>query len=231
MKKTIRKSLGIKVLGVVNCLALCLTAYTANLACNWLYYQEEEPEEVKKMRLFEVQNRNGILEEKDRRLYEYAYGVLLGRVAIYLIIVILGIVTGNWLEMLVFLLPFTVLRQYAGGIHLEKAGSCMVVSSILVLLCGQYLASGSAVMWQIRIIWLAAVGVIFVMAPVDASSKKLDEKEKKVYGMRARAILIIECAIAGVFSVTGYFLVVNGIMVAHIVLASGLILGWIKNFF
>ena len=27
--------------------------------------------------LFEVQKRNGILEEKDRRLYEYAYGVLL----------------------------------------------------------------------------------------------------------------------------------------------------------
>lgn len=52
MKKTIRKSLDIKVLGVVNCLALCLTAYTANLACNWLYYQEEEPEEVKKMRKF-----------------------------------------------------------------------------------------------------------------------------------------------------------------------------------
>ena len=71
--------------------------------------------------LFEVQKRNGILEEKDRRLYEYAYGVLLGRVAIYLITVILGIATGNWLEMLVFLLPFTVLRQYAGGIHLEKA--------------------------------------------------------------------------------------------------------------
>ncbi len=74
-------------------------------------------------RLFELQSRNGILEEKDRRLYEYAYGVLLGRVVIYLIIVILGIITGgNWMEMIVFLLPFTVLRQYAGGIHLEKAG-------------------------------------------------------------------------------------------------------------
>jgi accessory gene regulator B len=104
--------------------------------------------------LFEVQKRNGILEEKDRRLYEYAYGVLLGRVAIYLITVILGIATGNWLEMLVFLLPFTVLRQYAGGIHLEKAGSCMIVSSILVLLCSQYLASDLIVTWQMRIIWL-----------------------------------------------------------------------------
>ena len=51
-KNKSEKDLGIKVLGVVNCLALCLTAYTANLACNWLYYQEEEPEEVKKMRKF-----------------------------------------------------------------------------------------------------------------------------------------------------------------------------------
>ena len=30
MKKIIRKNLGIKLLGAVNCLALCLTAYTAN---------------------------------------------------------------------------------------------------------------------------------------------------------------------------------------------------------
>lgn len=182
-------------------------------------------------RLFELQSRNGILEEKDRRLYEYAYGVLLGRVVIYLIIVILGIITGNWMEMIVFLLPFTVLRQYAGGIHLEKAGGCMAVSGILVLLCSLYLASAPAVIWQMRIIWFVAVGVIFIMAPVDASSKKLDAKEKKVYGMRARVILVIECAIAGVFSVIGNSLIVNGIMVAHIVLASGLILGWIKNFF
>ena len=63
------------------------------------------------------------------------------------------------------------------------------------------------------------------------NGEKLDVKEKKVYGMRARVILVIECAIAGVFSVTGYSLIVKGLMVAHIVLASGLILGWIKIFF
>ena len=95
----------------------------------------------------------------------------------------------------------------------------------------RYAVSAPAVIWQMRIIWFVAVGVIFIMAPVDASSKKLDAKEKKVYGMRARVILVIECAIAGVFSVIGYSLIVNGIMVAHIVLASGLILGWTKIFF
>ena len=107
----------------------------------------------------------------------------------------------------------------------------MIVSSILVLRCSQYLASDLIVTWQMRIIWLVAVGFIFAMAPVDASSKKLDVQEKKVYGMRARVILVIECAIAGVFSVTGYSLIVKGLMVAHIVLASRLILGWIKIFF
>ena len=180
---------------------------------------------------FTLQSQRGILGEKERRFYTYAYGLLLNKIAIYAIIAIVGTTTGNWIEMFSFLLPFTVLRQYAGGIHLEKAGGCMAVSGILVLLCSLYLASAPAVIWQMRIIWFVAVGVIFIMAPVDASSKKLDAKEKKVYGMRARVILVIECAIAGVFSVIGYSLIVNGIMVAHIVLASGLILGWTKIFF
>ena len=94
-------------------------------------------------RLFELQSRNGILEEKDRRLYEYAYGVLLGRVVIYLIIVILGIITGNWMEMIVFLLPFTVLRQYAGGIHLEKAGCNMANADHMVCRGWRYIYHGA----------------------------------------------------------------------------------------
>ena len=33
-------------------LSLKLTARSANLACDWLYFQDEEPDEVKKMRKF-----------------------------------------------------------------------------------------------------------------------------------------------------------------------------------
>lgn len=136
-------------------------------------------------RLFELQSRNGILEEKDRRLYEYAYGVLLGRVVIYLIIVILGIITGNWMEMIVFLLPFTVLRQYAGGIHLEKAGGCMAVSGILVLLCSLYLASAPAVIWQMRIIWFVAVGVYIYHGAGRCQQQEVGcEREKSLWDAR-----------------------------------------------
>lgn len=41
-----------KILEVINCFALRLTRRSANHACNWLYFQEEEPEVVKELRKF-----------------------------------------------------------------------------------------------------------------------------------------------------------------------------------
>ena len=62
---------------------------------------------------------------------------------IYAIIAIVGTITGNWIGMFSFLLPFTILRQYAGGIHLEKPMNCIIFSGFLVFGCGQYLAVAS----------------------------------------------------------------------------------------
>ena len=51
MKKILDK-VKTKVLEGINLLALKLTARSANLACDLLYFQDEEPDEVKKMRKF-----------------------------------------------------------------------------------------------------------------------------------------------------------------------------------
>ena len=51
MKKILDK-VTTKVLEGINLLALKLTARSANLACDCLYFQDEEPDEVKKMRKF-----------------------------------------------------------------------------------------------------------------------------------------------------------------------------------
>lgn len=52
MKETVDKKIMYKIMDIVNCLAICLVAYTANLACDWLYYQDEEPQAAKKFRKF-----------------------------------------------------------------------------------------------------------------------------------------------------------------------------------
>lgn len=96
--------------------------------------------------IFTLQSQRGILGEKERRLYTYAYGLLLNKIAIYAIIAIVGTITGNWIGMFSFLLPFTILRQYAGGIHLEKPMNCIIFSGFLVFGCGQYLAVASDIL-------------------------------------------------------------------------------------
>lgn len=179
---------------------------------------------------FTLQSQRGILGEKERRFYTYAYGLLLNKIAIYAIIAIVGTTTGNWIEMFSFLLPFTVLRQYAGGIHLEKPTSCIILSGFLVFGCGKYLAATSDVGEMFCALWLIAVLLIFVLVPIDTKGKKLDKTAKRIYGKRARIILVIELIIAIFFWIHGFYLLTKGIATAHLILATGVIIGGWKNF-
>lgn len=122
--------------------------------------------------IFTLQSQRGILGEKERRLYTYAYGLLLNKIAIYAIIAIVGTITGNWIGMFSFLLPFTILRQYAGGIHLEKPMNCIIFSGFLVFGCGQYLAVASDIGKILCALWVAAILLIFVLAPIDTKGKR-----------------------------------------------------------
>ena len=70
--------------------------------------------------LYNLQSRWGILKEEERSLYEYAYRLLLSRILIYSIIIALGIITGNWLEMFSFLLPFVFFKTVCRRNSLEK---------------------------------------------------------------------------------------------------------------
>lgn len=129
-----------------------------------------------------------------------------------------------------FLLPFTVLRQYAGGIHLEKPTSCIIFSGFLVFGCGQYLAVTSDIGFSFFFLWLIAVLVIFMLVPIDTKGKKLDKIETRIYGKRARIILAIEFIMAIFLGIYGFSLLAKGIATAHLVLATGLIIGSVKKF-
>lgn len=180
--------------------------------------------------LCDLQSQRGIFKAEERSLYEYAYRLLLSRIFIYSIIIALGIITGNWLEMFSFLLPFVFLRQYVGGIHLNKVASCIITSSSIVLFNTQYLAVKPILTVPTIVFWLVAGGIIYLLAPVDNSSKVLDEAEMHIYGKKAKIIFMIECIVAFGLYFTQYYIITKGIAMAHIILAFGLILGETKNF-
>ncbi len=71
--------------------------------------------------IFTLQSQRGILGEKERRLYTYAYGLLLNKIAIYAIIAIVGTITGNWIGMFSFLLPFYYFKAVCGRDSFRKS--------------------------------------------------------------------------------------------------------------
>ena len=53
----------------------------------------------------------------------------------------------------------------------------------------QYLTAKPSLTVPIIILGLVADGIVYMLAPVDNSNKKLDEVEKQVYGKKAKIIL------------------------------------------
>lgn len=181
--------------------------------------------------LFDIQCRRGILEEDKRKLYVYAYNLLLSRVSVYVVLVAAGILLGNLKEMAVFLAAFIPLRQYAGGLHLKKAGSCIVASGILVCVSGQYLKYYPDITGTTIAIWIVAVCILLTLAPVDCANKRLDLTERKVYKRRLCILFCVECIFLVIVFLMGFKWISKEIMLAQTILAVSLILGRIKNFF
>lgn len=179
--------------------------------------------------LFDFQCRKGRLSEEQRKLYVYAYNLLISRVVVYVLLLLAGLLLGNLKEMALFLLAFIPLRQYAGGVHFEGAGNCIAASSILICLSGQYLKYYHGISLPLFFMWIAAACIIIALAPVGCDNKKLVPIEQKVYKRRTRIVFCIECVAFMVSYFMNCIWISKGIILAQTVLAVSIILGWIKE--
>lgn len=135
---------------------------------------------------------------------------------------LIGFVFKSVLYSLIYTLALMLLRSYAGGFHAADAVRCYlwsVASMCTAIVIGNYLP------WSVFGCLIAAgiaSIIIFVMAPMEASNKPLDELETVVYRKRARLILIAEDVLIILFIMTGQMLIAIGITMA--VLTTGFML-------
>ena len=73
-------------------------------------------------------------------------------------------------------------------------------------------------------------GTLYFYCKSYGKGKKLDKIETRIYGKRARIILAIEFIMAIFLGIYGFSLLAKGIATAHLVLATGLIIGSVKKF-
>jgi accessory gene regulator B len=64
----------------------------------------------------------------------YSLVIVLNTISIVLIVSIVGLFTGHFLDSIIALFAYAFLRYFSGGVHLSSSITCIVVSSLILIL-------------------------------------------------------------------------------------------------
>lgn len=135
---------------------------------------------------------SGTISPDDVDLYSYGFFLLLSSVLYLVVVAILGSAFGILWESIVFYFLFSILREYAGGIHAKTEHGC-IFSTILALLLS---ISGISGMMQAELssaaIVLLIVGcvAVFLFSPLDVPQKQLAADDRRHYRCISRRLAV-----------------------------------------
>lgn len=121
-----------------------------------------------------------VIKETDKELYYYAVYSILLSVSPMLLAIIFGLSTGTLEKSILIILPFMSVRKFSGGYHAKKESSCLISSSLLILLCialASYIRYG----WGIVIITAMSSVSLAFFSPIDNENRVLCFMEKSHY--------------------------------------------------
>lgn len=135
--------------------------------------------------------RNEYIKQEQRDEYVYALNILLNILTTDATMLCIGFLMDMIWECIIFWLVYKVLRKYCGGFHFSTSWKCYLSSCIMcpaVLAAIRYVPYDKAI-WGVLTAAMAAV--LFILSPVAAENKPLDEKEKRVFGSIAKVLVIM----------------------------------------
>lgn len=141
----------------------------------------------------------GMAKEIDKELYSYAAYSLLLSLSPLLLAIVCGLFMGCVGQSIMIVMPFVIIRKFSGGYHTRNPWSCLLWSSLLLLLCmvlSFYIKPG----WGLEIITVGAAVSLIAFSPIDNENRVLDEKESCNY-KRITTILVFAFLIVD----TGFF--------------------------
>lgn len=76
-----------------------------------------------------------VVKEADRELYKYAVYSIFLTLAPVLLAIGIGSLFGDAGRSILIILPFVIIRKFSGGYHTKKVWTCLICSSLLLILC------------------------------------------------------------------------------------------------
>lgn len=173
-----------------------------------------------------------IIEEKQRELYEYSIKSLFGNVLNIVSCLAIGMLCGECVRAIIFLLVMAPLRSSIGGCHLKSSLLCFFTSCAIVLVCiflPDYLIFLPD--WFYLLMAGIGMGLISIIAPVDCIEKPMDMEDKKKMHIRVRYLICLLFVLYFVLYIFGKKqLCVELVLVVECALAT-LIIELIRKYF
>lgn len=186
--------------------------------------------------IVEMQIGIGTIKEKDIKVYQYGYILLIEVVLNIVLSLSVCALLGKINECIVFLCVFIPLRSFCGGYHASKAWQCILLSNFCII--SFVLLAEIIALFNISIIWYLVIeiclGVIIIyFAPIESCNNKLTLVQRQYYKKYAQIIIIIEILLGSCFFMLGYQKVLDLILGAHMLQTVSLMIAMvaeIKNY-
>ena len=183
-------------------------------------------------RFIDFQIKHGYLEEKDKKLYQYGYQVLLEYAINILAAVLIAVIFRAYGIVIVFTLAFILVRSYVGGYHARSGVRCFIMSAMMQILVilGVRAIDGADFWEKMQIKSAFGFVQVFLMAeflillyvfnkiPIPVLNKPMSENERMYFRKRARVLYVLEVLAGFCLVLAGYRQCALAILSAHVMI-------------
>lgn len=128
-------------------------------------------------------------------IYVYGYEVIISGIFDLLITIIIGIISGELINAISFLIIFVTVRVYTGGYHANTYIKCKIVF-ITILICVLTLSKFYFDIFTLLFIDLFFVAIVFLTAPIENEKKPFSDDKMRQYSTISRIISLCWSAFA-----------------------------------
>lgn len=121
---------------------------------------------------------------EDRATLYFGFQAVFGDVVKFLVIAFLSMILNSFIATLILTLSFILIRSYAGGIHMDTEGSCLLMSICLLVIPGatinytyKYL-SVVAICILCLVIFVISFICVKIYAPIDCINRPITEQSE-----------------------------------------------------
>lgn len=171
----------------------------------------------------------GIISDEDKTVICFGLESLAGNLSGAAMALLVGCFFKHAEDAFLLWLLLFPLRKNAGGYHAATRIRCLLISSAMLITAFIIFIKLKCTFAFYGISAMVFGSIIWILAPVDNSSKMLDATEYNVYGKRSKIILVAECTIITLSLYLKWTTVVRSGCMALFITSMSLLMGILKN--